>query len=43
MTRRSTRLMRLENSLYTYNANKESWDVRKVESQSRTGENQIWC
>lgn len=39
MTRRSTRLMRLENSLYTYNANKESWDVRKVESQSRTGEN----
>ena len=37
MTRRSTRLMRLENSLYTYNANKESWDVREVESQSGTG------
>lgn len=36
MTRRSTRLMRLENSLYTYNANKESWDVREVESQSGT-------
>jgi len=34
MTRRSTRLMRSENSLYTYNANKESWYVRKVKSQS---------
>lgn len=34
MTRRSTRLMRLENSLYSYNADKESWDVREVESQT---------
>ena len=27
MTRRSTRLARLENSLYTYNGKKEVWDV----------------
>ena len=27
MTRRSTRLARLENSLYTYNSKKEAWDV----------------
>jgi small subunit ribosomal protein S3 len=33
MTRRSTRLMRLENSLYTYDPNKESWNVREVETQ----------
>ena len=33
MTRRSTRLMRLENSLYTYNPSKESWNVREVKTQ----------
>jgi len=30
MTRRSTRLMRLENSLYNYNDNKESWDIKEI-------------
>lgn len=30
MTRRSTRLMRLENSLYTYNSQTEAWDIKEV-------------
>ena len=30
MTRRSTRLGRLENSLYTYNAQEETWNISKV-------------
>jgi small subunit ribosomal protein S3 len=30
MTRRSTKLMRLENSLYNYNSTKESWDVKEI-------------
>jgi ribosomal protein S3 len=34
MTRRSTRLMRLENSLYNYNNRKESWDVKEVNQKS---------
>jgi len=30
MTRRSTRLMRLENSLYGYNDKTESWDIKEI-------------
>jgi ribosomal protein S3 len=34
MTRRSTRLMRLENSLYNYNSRKESWDVKEIPTKN---------
>ena len=30
MTRRSIKLLTLENSLYAYNAEKESWDIKEV-------------
>jgi len=30
MTRRSTRLMRLENSLYSYNNKNESWNIKEI-------------
>jgi ribosomal protein S3 len=36
MSRRSTRLMRLENSLYNYNLKKECWDVKEVIAKSQT-------
>ena len=36
MSRRSTRLMRLENSLYNYNLKKECWDVKEVVAKSQT-------
>ena len=35
MTRRSTRLMRLENSLYSYNNKNESWNIKEI-SQTNT-------
>ena len=37
MTRRSTRLMRLENSLYSYNNKNESWDIKEI-SQTNSKE-----
>jgi small subunit ribosomal protein S3 len=36
MTRRSTKLMRLENSLYTYGDKKESWNIRKINQVKNT-------
>ena len=42
MTRRSTRLMRLENSLYTYNTNKESWDIKEISQTSSKDANDLF-
>jgi len=36
MTRRSTRLMRLENSLYSYNSINESWDIKEITPTNKT-------
>ena len=36
MTRRSTRLMRSENSLYVYNDKTESWDIQEINQVNNT-------
>merc|ERR1711861_48235 len=42
MTRRSTRLMRLENSLYNYNHAKESWDVKEITQMNNTSSTDLF-
>jgi len=42
MTRRSTRLMRLENSLYNYNHTKESWDVKEITQTNNTSSTDLF-
>ena len=42
MTRRSTRLMRLENSLYSYNSQKESWDIKEISQTSHKENNDLF-
>lgn len=42
MTRRSTKLMRLESSLYTYNKKKESWDIKEINLKSKLNNNTIF-
>jgi small subunit ribosomal protein S3 len=37
MTRRSTRLMRLENSLYSYGKKRESWNIKKINQINNKG------
>lgn len=39
MSRRSTRLLTLEKSLYKYNNNKEVWEVKSIEGQEKNKEN----
>ena len=42
MTRRSTRLMRLENSLYNYNNKKESWDIKQMDQTNNLKDNDLF-
>ena len=42
MTRRSTRLMRLENSLYSYNNKKESWDIKEINQTNSKDTNDLF-
>jgi len=42
MTRRSTRLMRLENSLYSYNNKKESWDIKEINQTNSNDTNDLF-
>jgi ribosomal protein S3 len=42
MTRRSTRLIRLENSLYSYNNKKESWDIKEINSTNNSNNEDLF-
>lgn len=42
MTRRSTRLMRLENSLYNYNNKNGSWSIKKVDQTNSKETNDLF-
>jgi len=42
MTRRSTRLMYLENSLYIYNNKKESWNIKEINQTNNKDTNDLF-